>query len=267
MIRPGLAALAAGFVLAVLPGCAGRIPQPARLDLRSLAARHDRLLEARRTRIPGTLAELSLWLETPAGRYPGTRATYLLAGPDTLRLRIASSFGTAVDAAGAGDRLLVWVPSRNTVVRADAGAPPIGLPGAAAFGVRIAAATWAVPADAWRGARTADTLTVVRWEEAGDTLEVEIGGSGLPRRAQLSRPGMPGLVVTYLDYGWAGGTPWPERFDVEDGAGTMRLSVRVRRVTDASGGAGARWRPDVPDDAETASAEELWRWIEEEWSP
>ena len=79
---------------------------------------------------------MSLWLETATARYPGTRGTYGLGGLDTLRLRLDSSFGTALDMAGAGDSLLLWMPSQRALVRLDAGAPPLALPDAAAFGVR-----------------------------------------------------------------------------------------------------------------------------------
>jgi hypothetical protein len=261
-------AVVAGALLAVIAGCAHRPPVPAQIDLGSLEARHASLLEARRARLAGTLAELSLWLETAAaGRSPGAHATYRLGGPDTVRLRVASSFGTAVDAAGIGDSLLLWVPARRTLVRMDAGAPPLALPEAAAFGVRAAAAAWPVPAGAWRTARAADTLTLVRWLEAADTMEVAVGASGLPRFARLARPGMKDVRVTYLAYGSFEGTPWPTRFDVADSGESMRLSVRVRRLTRAGAADRGRWRPETPADANVLAPEDLWRWIEEEWAP
>jgi hypothetical protein len=259
--------IGAGLLLAALAGCAHRPPVPATLDLRSLETRHAALLEARRARLVGTIAELSLWLETAAGRYPGAHATYALGGPDTVRMRVASAFGTAVDAAGIGDSLFLWVPARRTLVRMAAGAPPLELPEAAAFGVRAAAASWPVPAGAWRTARAADTLTLVRWLEAADTMEVAVGASGLPRFARLARPGMKDMRVTYLAYGSFEGTPWPTRFDVEDSGESLRLSVRVRRFARAGAADRGRWRPEAPADANVLAPEELWRWIEEEWAP
>lgn len=266
-MRRGAARAAAAVLLLAAGGCAGPPPAPALLDLERLERRHEALLDARRARLRGTVAELSLWLETSARRWPGAHATYGIGGPDTLRLRVASSFGTALDLAAAADSLWLWVPAERAAVRAAAGEPPLSLPAAAAFAVRTAAATWPVPATAWRASRPADTLTVVRWIEAGDTLELGVGSSGLPRRMRLVRSGMRPVRVTYLGYGPHEGTPWPERFEVEDEGGSLRLSVRVRRVWRAGAGDAERWRPQVPNEAEMLDPEVLWRRIAEEWTP
>lgn len=266
-VSGGLARGTALLGLLLLAGCAHRAPAPALLEPRALEARYAALLEARRVRLAGTFADASVWLETSGARFPGTRGTVALGGADTLRLRLASSFGTALDLGAAGDSLVLWIPSRRTVVRANAAAAPVRLPDAAGFGVRAIAATWPVPAEAWREARAADTLTVLRWRQAADTLELSVGGSGLPRALRLARPGMRGMRVTYLDYGWHDGTPWPERFDVEDEAGAVRLRVRVRHLERRAAGEAWTWAPDVPADADAVAAEDLWQWIETEWAP
>lgn len=260
-------AAAAVLLVVAAAGCAARQPAPAPLDPHRLERRYAERLDARRALIRGTLGEVSLWLETAARRYPGAHATYGLGGADTMRVRVASSFGTALDLTAAGDSLWLWVPSERAAVRASSAEPPLDLPAAAAFAVRVATAAWPVPAAAWRAARPADTLTVVRWVEAGDTLELEVGTSGLPRRARLLRPGMRPVRVTYLAWRSHEGTPWPERIEVEDEGGALRLSVRVRHTRRVDESDAARWRALIPDEAEQLDPEALWKRIGEEWSP
>lgn len=262
-MRAGLRVPAALLLLAAVAGCASRAPAPAPLEVDRLERRHARRLEERRDRIRGTHAEISLWLVTAARRYPGAHATYALGGRDTMRLNVASAFGTALDLAAAGDSLWLWVPSERAAVRASSSGPPLGFPAAAAFAVRVAAATWQVPAAAWRAATRTDTLTVVRWIDAGDTLELQAGPSGLPRVLRLLRPGMNPLRVTYTAYVPHEASPWPERFDVEEEGGALRLSVRVRRIRHIRADGADRWRPEIPHEAEMLEPEALWNRLDQ----
>jgi hypothetical protein len=254
-------------LLSLLQGCAHRAPAPAPLDSGALERRHSTLLAERHVRTRGTVGEVSVWFETATQRFPGAHASYRLVGPDSVRLRVESSFGTALDLAGAGDSLWLWVPSERAGVRAGPGDAPLSRADAAAFAVRAAAALWAVPGAAWRAARAADTLTVARWIDSGDTLELAVGSNGLPRTARLLREGMRPVRVAYAAYGDHQGTPWPVRFDLEDEGGAFRLQVRVRRVYRDPAAAAAPWRPVIPAGARSIEAEELWQRIRDEWAP
>jgi hypothetical protein len=253
--------------MATASGCAHRPMSVAPLDLRSNEVRYAGGVAAREALAPGTIAEVSLWLETAAYRYPGVHGTIGIGGRDSIRLRIASAFGTALDAAALEESLFVYVPSRRTAVRAAAADPPLAYRQIARFCARAASATWPMPGEAWARSRRVDSLTILRTFEGADTLEVGVGASGLPRFARLARPGMNEVRVTYLAYAPHEGTPWPTRFEIEDGAGQVRLSVRVRRIERTRERGGARWRPDIPADASALPAADLMRWIEEELTP
>lgn len=253
-----LAALA--LLIPILCGCAPRTLRVGAPEVGRTEARYREALAAREAARNGIVAELSLWLEAQGTRYPGVRATLEFGGERSLRLVVDSAFGVGLDAAAVGDSVYAWAPARRAAVRAASAEPPVEFPHAARFAVRAASAAWPVPAAAWRAARAADSLWIVRFTEGADTLEVGIGESGLPRTARLSRPGMRPIEVAYSAYMTHAGTAWPERIDARDTGGAFRLNLRVRRIMD--GGAGEPWRPDYPAGTRMVEPGDVMRWID-----
>jgi hypothetical protein len=254
------AAIAAAWLAMGVAGCAPTLPHPVALDLRTLEQRYDAALTTRTRAGGNALAEVSLWLATRShGRYPGVRGELRLAGLDSLRLQIASSFGVALDLAGAGDSVLAWVPGRRTVVVAAAAEPPMAFPGAVRWMSRAAAATWRVPDEAWG---LADSLGTVGWREGGDSVVVAIGASGLPRQVRYLHPGMSALLVTYSAYQTVDGVAWPAKVVVTDADGSFELTARLRRARFDANIQGVPVWPELPADTRRAGAEDLTRWIE-----
>jgi hypothetical protein len=225
-----------------------------------IEARHRASLERREAAFAGTVADLSLWLETGGERHPGVRGTAHFGAENALRVVIDSPFGVGLDAAALGDSLFAYAPPRRAEVRMRAADPPLGFPGAARFAAQAIAATWRPPAAAWARGHAADSLRVVRYTVSGDSLEVWVGESGLPRAAKFSREGMSDLLVSYPAYADYEGTPWPARVEIEDAGGAFRLTVRIRRLSRGSGVPGLR--PTFPPGTRRVEPAELLQWFE-----
>ncbi len=268
-VRAGRRLVPPGFaLLALVTGCAPRPAAVATIDPDALLRRYVTRLAAREARVGGTIADVSLWLETPAtGRLPGAHATLGLGGDAAARLRVEGAFGPALDVAAAGDSVFAWVPSRNTVVRAAAADPPLAFPEIAAFAVRVAAAAWRAPAAAWPGSRLEDSLRVLEWTEGGDSLALGIGASGLPRSMRRVRPGMGTLRVTYPVYEVVDGAAWPTRIELADASGRLDLKLRVRRLSHAPATDPARFRAEMPADAALLPVTEVLEWFQEALRP
>src|SRR5262249_45570898 len=150
-------------------------------------ARYHVLWSERSARAVASSASMVLWVERSGERLPGAQADLRLAAPDRMRLRGSSSFGPAPDVGLAGDSLPASVPPRRTGLRLDAAADSLGVDALADRMVRALSATWNPPVDAWASATWNDSLLRVRWPDNGDSLELVIGASGLPRSAELTR--------------------------------------------------------------------------------
>jgi len=206
-----------------------RLALPA-LETGVLRARYERALAARETRGAAVEAEVSVWAELESARdLPGAEGRLLLAGPDAFRLRVGSLFGAALDVSGRGDSLVAWVPVRRMGVRLDARRDTLGVraPGLQVF--RALGAVWHPPADAWERATWRDSLRELRWVDAGDSVRVAVGSSGLPQLAAVSRPGEGELRAAYR--GWdQSGAPWPSWVEIADAEGRFRLTLKCERL-------------------------------------
>src|SRR5207247_2605139 len=83
--------------------------------------------------------------------------------------------GVALDFAAWGDSLACYMPPRRQGVALDAAVDTLGICAPGPLGVHVLAATWEPPDSAWARADFEDTLLVVRWVEARDSLALGVG--------------------------------------------------------------------------------------------
>jgi hypothetical protein len=250
-------------LLLLAAGCAHRPMTVGAPEIGRTETRYRAALAAREAATAGTALEISLWLATAASRYPGVRGTARLGGDEAVRLVIDSAFGVGLDAAALADSVFAYAPSRRAAVRMRDSDPPLGFSGVSRLAVRALAATWSVPAQAWRGAVAVDSLQRVRYMDRGDTIDVDVAASGWPREVRIRRPGMRPVRVAYLAYAGGRDAAWPVRMEIEDTGGAFRLSLRVRRISDVPP-SGRDLRPDIPMGAALVEPGDLMRWIESE---
>lgn len=262
-MRPACRAPVAVLLAMVAASCAAHRVAPPALDTGSAAARYAGAL-ARREAMGGAVdAEVSAWLRGDAvGDIPGMHATLAVSGPDAFRLRVDSMFGVALDCAAHGDSLAAYVPARRVGIRLDAAVDSLGLRSPGALGYRVLSASWRPPAAAWALATTQDSLRVVSWEEAGDSLSIAIGANGLPRIARFHR--RPGVSVraTYRGWTFVEGAAWPAMVELQDEAGRFKLILRLTRVWRNQHPAPERFVVRIPDGAERLEWSQVRRAIE-----
>lgn len=247
----------AALVLLLAASCAPRLAVPPRLDVEERLGRHRAALAERRDRAAFVAASLVLWAERGERRLPGAQADLFLAAPRGVRLRVASSFGTAFDLGMAGDSLTAYVPAWRRGLALAAAADSLGLRSPAERLVRALSATWDPPHEAWRGAAWSDSLLRLAWVEDGDSVAVLLGAAGLPRRARLWRPGEIALRADYVAWDRGSGTAWPTQVELEDELRDLRVVARASQLR-------FRERPDrehlavrLPPGAEPLSLAEL----------
>ena len=209
--------------------CAPNARRPAPLDLATLADRYERLRETRAARARATRLDGTLWVEGEAvGRWPAIDVDVALAGPDAIRARMASLFGTALDLTVRDDTLRAWVPPRRIAIETGSLGDSLGVREPGAWACRVFAADWTASNAEWTPP-SRDTLWWARWSESGDSLAMGVGTDGLPQRVRLwDDPGR-SLEVRYPDWGWQSGQAWPERIEVVEGDRHWRVSCRIER--------------------------------------
>lgn len=176
-------------------------------------------------------SELNLWIRgKELGHLPGVHARLAVRAPDAFRMRIESAFGVALDIAAHGDSLAAYAPGERLGLVLDAAADTLGVRSPGALGYRVMSAAWSPPGEAWSAGRIEDSLLVVRWSEAGDSLVLGVGSNGLPRWILLRGPGGATATASYRAWVLVDRTPWPSRVEFEDGAARIRLTLRLTRV-------------------------------------
>ena len=224
-LAPALALI--GF----LASCAPHRLEPAALDVASRGARYRAALAARETKNVGVEVVASLRLRGSALRgLPAATARLLLAGPDAFRLRVESSFGTALDLSARGDTMTVSVPRQRLGMVIRSAAESLGVRDPGALGCRVWSGAWRPPEEAWRSATWADTLLRVRWIETRDTLVLAVGSNGLPRSVSVNPAGGIPIETRYRSWSYGEGVAWPSRIEVERGGGAWELEWRVQRL-------------------------------------
>ena len=253
----------AAAVVALAGACAPRLAAPPSLDVNQRRTRFERALALRERSGAGVEADVSVWVRWPsAGELPGTQARLLLGSPDRFRVRIESILGTAFDAAGHGDSLVAHVPPKRVGIELDARRDSLGVedPGRLAF--QVWSATWRPPGSAWSQSRWEDSLLVVSWPEAADTMRVAIGSHGLPVRVTRIDPRRGEVTARYPAWIWSDGVAWPGQIEFDEAKSGLEVRCRVNRVRFAGHAEEARLTLRLPNGTERLTRESLRRAIE-----
>jgi len=243
--RAAAVLLAAAFV-----SCAPHLVAPPRLEPAAIADRYRAARDARVALAGAVDAEASAWLRGDSLRdLPGVHARLALGAPDAFRVRIESLFGVALDFAAWGDSLACYLPPRRLGAALDATADTLGVRSPGPLGVRVLAASWDPPRGAWDGARFEDSVLVVRWKEARDSLAMGVGSDGLPDWVELRDARGSAVAARYLGWEFAERTPWPARLELEDRAARIELALKLTHVVKNVGPARDRLVVRIPPGA------------------
>lgn len=264
--RGGGTALALGVVALVgllLASCAPYAVPRAQLDEGARQARFLRALEERRRGARTVDLDASLWVRTSGVEdVPGMQARLLLAAPDAFRIRVGSSFGTALDLAARGDSLAAYVPGARIGIEIDAVRDSLGLRDPGGLGFKLWSAGWDPPREAWSTVAWSDTLRFLAWWDGADSVALEVGSDGLPRTVRLSAAAEPVLVAEYRGWQVWDGVLWPARLAIGDAAGRVRLTCVVHRARFREPGDPGRVRLRLPAGAERFTPAQLLRILE-----
>jgi hypothetical protein len=223
---------AAGLLALVLAGtsCAPLARVPATLDVATLAARYERQRVPREERLAAARLEATLWVSgRTLGRWPAVQLDLALVGPDAMRARVASLFGTALDLAVRGDSLRAYFPPRRLGLTVDAIEESLGVRAPGRWACRALGAEWNPRSGRWV-TPFQDTLWRVTWTEETDSLMMSVGSSGLPQEVELHDRSRHHYRVRYLAWQVEDRTAWPARLEFDEGLGSVRMSCRVDRV-------------------------------------
>jgi len=257
-------AIGAGLVTAALSiGACG--PRPVRapaLPISEVYERYRVALEARERRSAAVESDIAVWVRLPdRGRLPGVQAALWMAAPGAARLRVGSTFGTALDLAARGDSVTLYVPSRRAYAQADANTDSLGVREPGAWMVRAWCGTWRAGAAAFDAGALEGAPHVARWMERGDSLTLAVDAAGLPAWLRVRRAGSE-LRVDYPEWGAWDGVRWPARIEVSEGDGGFHLTCRVQRVRFPARAEPGRMAVRMPADAERHEWWELRRALE-----
>jgi hypothetical protein len=231
-----------------LAGCAPHRLAPAPLEPASVRQRFERALARRVERSRAVDQEITLWARAGDGRaLPGVGARVLMAAPDAFRLRVASPFGVALDAAAARDSIVFLAPRERMALVLPSAAESLGVRDIGGLGCRLWSATWQPAADAWERRTWEDSLLVVRWREGQDSLRLAIGSNGLPSAIVVGRAGEGAITARYQGWTAVEGVHWPARADCADAAGRFEIDSRLQRVRFEARMDPARLRIEFPE--------------------
>jgi hypothetical protein len=217
----------AGIALVALAAIAASCAPPPRpgTGLAAVSARYGAARAARAELLRALWLDLVLRVDLRAtGRLPALPATLALAAPDHLRLQVGALLGVGLDVLLDADSVRAWAPGQRLAFAAPA--ESLGVRSPAAFAGRALAATWEVPAEAWREAAADSAGWRVGWREGRDSLSLRLDAAARPREAWVGR-GDAGLRVRYSGWSRVGRGELPSRWEIDDDAG--RAHVRVQR--------------------------------------
>jgi hypothetical protein len=261
----GLRACAgAALALAVFAGC---VPRPVAVAPLVGGGRAERYLSqlARREQRAGMVEGVAtIWPRAfapcdtcPPRRLPALQAGMVVVGPDGLRLRVESAFGTALDLGLAGDSISAWVPSQRWAVELDATRDSLGLGQPGRIAARVASAGWRPPAVAWAAGTPEGGALVLRWSEGADSVALAVDESGTPGWVRLWRGPRRGVVVHYDRWESIEGAAWPTQIEARDLGGAFELTCRLDRVTFPARVDRSRLAVRIPDGAERLGLDRL----------
>ena len=210
--------------------CAPRVAVPPRPDFGGLRERFRARLIERLARGSAVNAGVVMWIEGRGERLPGAQGDLVMAGPDRVRLRIASMFGTALDLGVRGDSLLAWVPSWKTGLRLGSASESLGVREAGGLVFRVLSGAWTPPPAAWQRLVTDDSLAQLAWAEEKDSLRMALGSDGLPRWVRVGRAPATAVEVRYHAWDRGSGAAWPSRIELLDPGHGVRLQLKASQL-------------------------------------
>ncbi len=194
-------------------------------------ARFESALRSRRVQGAEADGEVSLWLHRDGvSDRPGVSANLWLEAPDAFRMRVDGVFGAAVEAAARGDSLVVHAPVWKIGVVSDEASDPGGFGSAGSVVWSVLSGSLSPPDSAWRGARTADSATVVSWRLGGEAVTLTIAPDGLPARATVEGPGHTRWIARYERWQAFDRVMWPSHVVLGDVAGRTRATLKVQSM-------------------------------------
>jgi hypothetical protein len=261
----GLRAVAgAALALVLVAGC---VPRPVAVAPLAGGGRAERYLSqlVRREQRAGMVEGVAtLWPRAfapcdtcPPRRLPALQAGFVVAGPDGLRLRVESAFGTALDLGLVGDSITAWVPSQRWAVELDAARDSLGLGQPGRIATRVLCAGWRPPAEAWSAGVPEGGALVLRWSEDADSVALAVDEAGVPAWARLWRGPRRGVVVHYGRWESTDGSAWPTQLEVRDLGGAFELTCRLDRVSFPARADRSRLAVRIPDGAERLGLDRL----------
>ncbi len=240
--------LALGLALAALLASCAPPPRPG--ELRSFAARYREGRSERVRRLTAADAQLVLRVDGRAtGRLPGMLVSAAIAGPDRLRLRAGSLLGTAFDLVAEADSVRAWVPSRHALLEVGGLGNELGLEQPVALLLEALTGTWDPPAVAWRDARRESTWVRLEWQEGADDWAMTLDAAAHPLFVSVTRSDR-ALRVSYGDWHRLAGADWPQRVEIADADGWLRLRSELQSLRTPRRPREDRFTLRVPDDAE-----------------
>jgi len=216
--------------VALMASCAPRVVTPPRLDLGDLRARYERRLVQRLELGRGMNAGLMMWAEGRGERLPGAQGDLTMAGPDRVRLRISSLFGTALDLGVRGDSLLAWVPVWKTGLRLGSARESLGIREPGGLVYRVLSGNWTPPASAWDLMVRSDSLAALSWSEEEDSLHLTLGSEGLPRRMVVARGDQAAVEVHYQAWDQGSSVAWPSQIELLERRHEVRILFKASRL-------------------------------------
>jgi len=228
---PALLVTVTALVVALALGSCAPAPRgPGPLDLRDLATRYRAQRDAREQRLAAVRLEATTWIDgATIGRLPAVQLDIALVGPDRLRARVASLFGTALDLLVRGDSLTAYVPPRRMGVELGSLEDSLGIRRPGEWACRALAATWDPNGARWTPGG-ADSLRHASWAEEGDSLRLDVDSKALPVAVELRSKEGRTLAIRYPSWQWIESTPWPSRIEIEDAAAGVEVALRIDRV-------------------------------------
>lgn len=215
---------------AAIDSCGPKTVTPPELSSGTRIERYRALLAEREARSAAMSASLSLWAEHGHDKLPGAQGDLLVAGPDRMRLRVSSLFGTALDLGLSGDSLRAYIPAWKTGLRLDSAAESLGFEAPGGRLVSALCATWHPPESAWKSAAWSDSLLRIAWLESDDSVAVSIGSSGLPAQVELFQPQRFSARARYRAWDRGSGTAWPAHIELSDPAHDVVMTCRASQL-------------------------------------
>ena len=248
----------AGLLLSLALAWAGCAPPPPG-SLESLEARSRSDAEKRDRRARSCEARMVFRLESRGtGRLPAVEVTTRLASPDRVRMRARWLLGTLLDVALTGDTLTAWMPGERLGLLLPGLGDTLGVPDPAGVVRRALAANWPAPREAWRRAHADSAGAALDWSEQGRDWTLRVDRSGRPREVTWSRDGR-AITLRYSDWHGAGSSAWPERIEMTDGAGRLKLRLTVEDVRPIKHTPPSWFALELPEDVQPFGFEDLRR--------